>query len=210
MASRRPGTGSIEDAHIQQMHVRVGVIGCGYWGPHLIRTLHHMPGVELVGVAEERQDRLRYVSRSYPAIRPFSDHRQLLQSDLDAVVIATPTRTHFELTSEALLAGKHVLVEKPLASSSARAAELVALAHQRGRVLMVGTGYRPDLARLEFFEPWLRDRIATSAGRFRLDGCSRPSVPGLHFVEALAEHDFGPLCRFVAAAALAAGVERRT
>lgn len=126
------------DAVLERERVRVGVIGCGYWGPHLIRNLHDMPDVELVGVAEARPERLEYVCRSYPAVVPFTDHRRLLESDLDAVVVATPIQTHFELAQEALLADRHVLVEKPLAGSSAEAAELVGLAARRQRVLMVG------------------------------------------------------------------------
>jgi predicted dehydrogenase len=138
MTTQRSSTGNIEDAQIQQLHVRVGVIGCGYWGPHLIRNLHDMLEVELVGVAEQRPERLKYVRRSYPAIRTFSDHHQLLESEVEAVVVATPIHTHFEVARDALLAGKHVLVEKPLASSLAQAVELVELARGCQRVLMVG------------------------------------------------------------------------
>ena len=132
------GGGAPDEGRIQRLWVRVGVIGCGHWGPHLIRNLNDMPEVDLVGVAEERQDRLRYVRRTFPTVSPFSDHRQLLASDVDAVVIATPIQTHFQLVKEALLAGKHVLVEKPLACSPADAAELVDLARRCERVLMVG------------------------------------------------------------------------
>src|SRR5215472_9885774 len=137
---RRPGAGAgtAVEGRIQPLWVRVGVIGCGHWGPHLIRNLNDMPDVDLVGVAEERPERLRYVRRTYPTVSPFSDHRQLLDSDVDAVVIATPIQTHFQLVKEALLAGKHVLVEKPLACSPAGAAELVGLARRCQRVLMVG------------------------------------------------------------------------
>jgi predicted dehydrogenase len=118
--------------------LRAGVVGCGYWGPHLIRNLHEMAEVELVGVADPRPDRLEYVRRTYPAVAVFPDHRELLRSDVQAVVLATPIRTHYRLAREALLAGKHVLVEKPLAASIEEAAELVELARERGLVLMVG------------------------------------------------------------------------
>jgi predicted dehydrogenase len=129
---------SAHGAQAEPGRVRVGVIGCGYWGPHLIRNLHDMAEVDLVGVADERPERLEYVCRSYPTVRPFRDHRRLLESDLDAVVVATPIQTHFALASEALLADRHVLVEKPLAGSAAEAAELVRLAAARHRVLMAG------------------------------------------------------------------------
>ena len=137
---RRPGAGGgiPDDGRIQPLWIRVGVIGCGHWGRHLIRNLNDMPEVDLVGVAEERPERLRYVRRTYPTVSPFCDHRQLLESDVDAVVIATPIQSHFQLVKEALLAGKHVLVEKPLACSPAGAAELVELARGSQRVMMVG------------------------------------------------------------------------
>lgn len=138
MASRRAGVSSVDEERMGATRVRVGVIGCGYWGPHLIRNLHDMPDVQLVGVAEERPERLEYVCRSYPAVRAFADHRRLLDGELDAVVIATPIQTHYELAGEALAAGKHVLVEKPLAGTPAQAAKLILLARQRQRVLMVG------------------------------------------------------------------------
>jgi predicted dehydrogenase len=120
------------------MKLRVGVVGCGYWGPYLVRNLHDMPDIDLVGVADRRPDRLAYVLRTYPAVRPFAEHAELLDADVDAVVLATPIHTHFALAREALLAGKHVLVEKPLATSVAEAAELVRLARERDRTLMVG------------------------------------------------------------------------
>lgn len=137
--SRRPdgGNGS-RGEQIRSLHVKVGVIGCGYWGPHLIRNLFDMVNVDLVVVAEQREERLQFVRRSYPTVRLFGDHRKLLECDIDAVVIATPIQTHFELAREALLAGKDVLVEKPLATTVAEANELVRLAAAEGRILMVG------------------------------------------------------------------------
>ncbi len=123
---------------VRPLRVRVGVIGCGYWGPHLVRNLHDMAEVELVGVAEPRPDRLHYVRRSYPTVQLFSEHRGLLESEVDAIVIATPIRTHYTLAREALSAGKHVLVEKPLAASVSEAQELLQLARERDLVLMVG------------------------------------------------------------------------
>ena len=138
MARREEGGNGSRGEQIRSLHVKVGVVGCGYWGPHLIRNLFDMVDVELEVVAEQRDDRLQYVRRSYPTVRLFADHRKLLECDIDAVVIATPIQTHFELAREALLAGKHVLVEKPLATTVAEANELVRLAAAEGRTLMVG------------------------------------------------------------------------
>jgi predicted dehydrogenase len=118
--------------------VRVGVIGCGYWGPHLVRNLHEMPEAELIGVSDLRPERLDYVGSRYPGVRLLSDHNELLATDVDAVVVASPIHTHHAVARDALLAGKHVLVEKPLATNVMEAADLVTLARSRRRVLMAG------------------------------------------------------------------------
>lgn len=131
-----PNSGAVRRGGEQQ--VGIGVIGCGYWGPHLIRNLCALTDAEVLGVADRRPDRLEYVGHSYPAVHLFSDHQQLLQTDIDAVVIASPIHTHYNLTKDALLAGKHVLVEKPLATSAMEAAELIKLARRHGRLLMAG------------------------------------------------------------------------
>jgi predicted dehydrogenase len=118
--------------------VGVGIIGCGYWGPNLVRNLHEMSEVESLAVADVRHDRLAAVARRYPAVARFADHQRLLASDVEAVVVASPIHTHHRLAREALLAGKHVLVEKPLATSVADAVELIDLARRRHLVLMAG------------------------------------------------------------------------
>jgi len=117
---------------------RVGVIGCGYWGPQLIRNIHDMPNVMLVGVADTRPDRLDFVTRHYPAVNVFSSYAPLLETEVEAVVIATPIHTHHRIAMDALAAGKHILVEKPLAASVAEAVELIDLAKRLNRVVMVG------------------------------------------------------------------------
>ena len=118
--------------------VRVGVIGCGYWGPQIIRNFNEMPGVDLAMVAETRSDRREYVSTHYPNVHVVADYRALLEADIDCVVVATPIHTHYDLARDALLAGKHVLVEKPLSRSVAQALDLTRLAEDQKRVLMVG------------------------------------------------------------------------
>jgi predicted dehydrogenase len=118
--------------------VKVGVIGCGYWGPQLIRNFATLPQATLVGVADRDPERLAYVRTQYPSVRRFKDHRDLLNSDVDAVVIATPIHTHFQIAKEALEAGKHVLVEKPLTDSVEDALELNRIAEEKQRTLMVG------------------------------------------------------------------------
>ncbi len=132
------GASSSDGQHQDPDGLRVGVLGCGYWGPQLIRNFYEMPDAVLIGVAEPRPNRLEYVQRQYPGVALFPDHRDLLKQDLDAVIIATPIETHYELAREAILAGKHVLIEKPLAASVGDAVDLIRLAHARQRTLMTG------------------------------------------------------------------------
>ena len=126
------------NGHMVRDPVRVGVIGCGYWGPQLVRNFSEMPEARLAGVADKSADRLLYVRQRYPGVPVFEDYRALLESDIDAVIIATPIETHFAIAREALRAGKHVLVEKPLALSVAEAATLIGLARVMGTTLMSG------------------------------------------------------------------------
>jgi predicted dehydrogenase len=118
--------------------IKVGVIGCGYWGPQLIRNIHEMADAELVGVADTKPERLEFVRRHYPEVKLFSSHTQLLETDVEAVVVSTPIHTHHMLAKEALTAGKHVMVEKPLAASVSESVELINIAQARNLMVMVG------------------------------------------------------------------------
>jgi predicted dehydrogenase len=121
--------------------VRVGVIGCGYWGPNHIRNFSSLrtTGVEMASAADPDEQRRNHVSELYPWVHVVDDADLVLgDSSIDAVVIATPVATHYSLAERALGAGKHVLVEKPFVTSSVQAERLVSLARQRERVLMVG------------------------------------------------------------------------
>lgn len=117
---------------------RIGLIGYGYWGPNLARNFHALSDTHLVAVADTDAARLDEPARLYRT-RTYTDYRELLADPtLDAIALATPARTHFELGHAALERGRHVLVEKPLAMSSDEARQLIALAEQKQRVLMVG------------------------------------------------------------------------
>jgi predicted dehydrogenase len=119
--------------------VRVGVVGLGYWGPNLVRVLVETPGVELTWISDLDESRFERLSRRYPAARTTTEIDDLLNDpSLDAIALATPVNTHHPLARRCLEAGKHVLVEKPLAPSGAEAEELVALAESQERVLMCG------------------------------------------------------------------------
>jgi predicted dehydrogenase len=119
--------------------VRVGAVGCGYWGPNVIRNLDAVDGCVLGTICDADPQRLAAVAARYPAAARTTCVDEVLDDpDLDAVYLATPVSTHHALTRRALLAGKHVLVEKPLATTVEQAEELAALAATRGRVLLVG------------------------------------------------------------------------
>jgi predicted dehydrogenase len=118
--------------------LRVGVIGAGYWGPNLIRNFAALEGCALGAVCDADPARLAPIGRGHPGVRLEREPRALLEDPaLDALAICTPVHTHHPLARAALAAGKHVLVEKPMAHSLAAARELVELAAAEQRVLMV-------------------------------------------------------------------------
>lgn len=119
--------------------VRVAVVGVGYWGPNLVRNLLEYEGAEVACVCDRDPAALARVARRYPSLRTTTALDLVLGDDaVDAIAIATPVSTHHRLAGDALRAGKHVLVEKPLAASAAEALDLIALARQRELVLMPG------------------------------------------------------------------------
>ncbi|MEA2481111.1 MAG: hypothetical protein QOJ07_3033 [Thermoleophilaceae bacterium] len=119
--------------------VRVGVVGLGYWGPNLVRVLVETPGVELTWISDLDESRTERLARRYPAARTTTNLDDLLDDpELDAIALATPVGSHHPLARRCLEAGKHVLVEKPLAPSGAEAEDLIALAEAQGVVLMCG------------------------------------------------------------------------
>lgn len=116
----------------------IGVIGCGYWGPNLIRNFAENKGAVVRWLCDLDEARLGAVGRRYPLASLTGDHRELLRDpELDAVVIATPVATHFTFAREALEAGKHVLVEKPFTASVREAEALIEMARERSLTLMV-------------------------------------------------------------------------
>ena len=118
--------------------VRIGILGCGYWAPNLIRNFQKMRECEVVAAADLDPGRLDAVRLSYPQIETTVDPAAVLgRADIDAIAVVTPISTHYPLAKSALEGGKHVLVEKPLAETTAQAGELAALADRRERVLMV-------------------------------------------------------------------------
>src|SRR6266487_5077770 len=118
--------------------LRFGVIGWGYWGPKIARNLDSLSHAAVTMVADTDAFRFTNLAVNQPWIQRTTLIEDIFRSDVDAVVIATPVSTHFQLAREALLYGKHVLVEKPLTANVTEAEELVALAQKQQRILMVG------------------------------------------------------------------------
>jgi predicted dehydrogenase len=119
--------------------LRTAVIGYGYWGPNLVRNVIERPELELAALCERDEARAAAFTQRVPGVPVHSDFDEVLaDARIDAVFVATPPRTHHSLVRAALTAGKHVLVEKPLAKTAAEAADLIALAEARGLVLMPG------------------------------------------------------------------------
>lgn len=118
--------------------IKVGVIGYGYWGPNLVRNFMEAPGSTVAAVCDIRSERLSQLRHRYPSLRTITDCRDVFSApDIDAIVIATPVSSHFDLAMTALKAGKHVLVEKPLAANSELGQRLIDEAAKRDLILMV-------------------------------------------------------------------------
>lgn len=119
--------------------VRVGITGCGYWGPNLVRNFHELPNAEIAAVCDSRPERLRPLAKKFPSVKLTTRYQDLVSDpSIDALVIATPISTHYEMAREALRSGKHVLVEKPLALTVREGVSLIQLAERCQRILMVG------------------------------------------------------------------------
>ncbi len=130
--------------------IRVAVVGSGYWGKNLVRNYHQMGNLALI--CDQREETLAELARAYPGVDTCLAFSEVLaRPEIDAVVIATPAETHFHLAREALLAGRHTYVEKPLVLDERQGRELIALAEERGLVLMVGhlLQYHPAFVRLK-------------------------------------------------------------
>ncbi len=118
--------------------ISVGVVGCGYWGPLLVRNFKGLANCTLKAVCDVNAARLSHLRGLYPELEGVTDHERFLNGlDLDAVVIATPVKYHYSLAKASLLAGKHTFIEKPMASSSAECEELIDIAERKGLVLMI-------------------------------------------------------------------------
>ncbi len=118
--------------------LNIGVIGYGYWGPNVARNFHGTAGVNLNAICDLSETRLRLAQNHYPFVKGLKSPQDLIRStDVDAVAIVTPVFFHYELAKEALLAGKHIFIEKPFTSTSAQAQELIEIAAKKNLRIMV-------------------------------------------------------------------------
>jgi predicted dehydrogenase len=174
--------------------IRIGVIGYGYWGPNLVRNFAETPGAEIAAVADLDTSKLALVQRRFPAVKTTTHFHDLLTDpSIDAIAVATPVGTHFELGIAALKAGKHLWLEKPMAETSFQARKLVDEADRRGLVLIVDHTFiytgavrkmaeivkSGDLGRIYYY-----DSIRVNLGLFQRD---------VSVISDLAVHDFSIL-----------------
>ena len=119
--------------------INIGVIGCGYWGPKLVRNFLSLPNCRVKKVSDLKAGRLEFIRKEFPTVETTRDYREILKDkSINAVVIATPVTTHRELAEEAMFLGKHVFVEKPMAYSTEEAEFMVSTAEKLGKKLAVG------------------------------------------------------------------------
>jgi predicted dehydrogenase len=174
--------------------INIGIVGYGYWGPNLVRNFAETPGANVVAVADLDSAKLEQVRRRYPTVKATTDFRDLLSDPgVDAIAIATPVSTHFELGMAVLRAGKHLWLEKPMAESTLQSRKLIDDADHRGLTLIVDHTFiytgavrkmaeivsSGDLGRLYYY-----DSIRVNLGLFQRD---------VSVVSDLAVHDFSIL-----------------
>ncbi len=179
------GNGSRRDG---QRELRFGVVGLGYWGPNLLRVLQEVADVEVAWICDLDEEQLARVGRRYPAAERTTEVDDVLDDpSVDVVVLATPVFTHFDLAHRALSAGKHTFVEKPLAPSSEKAAELARIAKDAGLTLMCGHTfvYSPPVRTVKRLldEKKLGEVFFVSSSRVNL---------GLHQADVSVVWDLGP------------------
>ncbi len=174
--------------------VNIAIIGYGYWGPNLVRNFAETPGATVTAVSDLDANKLALVKRRYPAVKTTNDFRELLNdSSIDAIAVATPVSTHFELGMAVLRAGKHLWIEKPMTESALQARKLIDEAERRGRILIVDhtfiyTGAVRKMAEIvrsgELGRVYYYDSIRVNLGLFQRD---------VSVISDLAVHDFSIL-----------------
>lgn len=158
--------------------IRMGVVGVGYWGPNLTRNIAAFQKTELSYICDTDEQQLRKIASVYPAVKCTTKLEDLLESDIEAVAIATPVRTHYQIAKKFLDAGKHVLIEKPMTSTSKEAEKLLELAKKKNLILMVDHTFnytsavkkiKELISRKELGELMYWDSVRISLGLFQHD-----------------------------------------
>ena len=159
--------------------IRLGIIGAGYWGINYVRVFSELPDATVAIVCDANADRLRLVRERYPQVAVTTAVDEVFsRKGLDAVLVATPATTHYEIGRRCLLAGKHVLVEKPLTTNAADGDELIRVAKEQNRILMVGHTflYNSAVRKLKelvssdnFGKPYYLHATRTNMGPIRQD-----------------------------------------
>ncbi|MFB0562293.1 MAG: Gfo/Idh/MocA family protein [Candidatus Lokiarchaeia archaeon] len=127
--------------------VNVGLIGVGYWGSNLARVLFQLPDSRLHTVCDKNKERLDYIKMSFPLVKTTQNYRSLLEEpEIEATVVATEAQLHYQIAKDSLMAGKHVLVEKPLSLTSEQCRDLIEIAKERKTVLMTGHTFEYNAA----------------------------------------------------------------
>ncbi|HUA38749.1 MAG TPA: Gfo/Idh/MocA family oxidoreductase [Candidatus Sulfopaludibacter sp.] len=132
--------------------IKVGVVGCGYWGPNLVRNFRSLSDCDLKIMCDVSEQRLAHLKSLYPEVEGETDYNHMLNGvGLDAVIIATAVKSHYAMAKASLLSGKHTFIEKPMASSSGECQELVEIARKKGLVLMTGHTflYSPAVSKIK-------------------------------------------------------------
>lgn len=160
--------------------VRVGILGCGYWGPNLIRNFHDLPQAKVVAVCDLDKERLKPLAKKYPGVELTTRYEEILRDQtIEALAIATPISTHYDLATRAIRAGKHVLVEKPICATTQEAEKLTQLARRHHRILMVGHTfeYNPAVIKVKEFlkagqlgRIYYIDSVRVNLGLYQSDG----------------------------------------
>lgn len=178
--------------------VRVGLIGYGYWGPNLARVIYESSDAELVYCADLLDQSLKEIKRKYPKVKTTKNYQDILSdSSVNAVFVVTPTKTHFKIAKESLLAKKHVFVEKPLAYSSQDCQELIKIAKKKNVKLMVGHVFLFNSS-VVYIKNLLQKRVLGKIRHLHFQRRSLgPIRKDVNVLWDLAPHDFSMLLHFI-------------
>jgi len=123
---------------MEEQKLKVGIIGCGYWGPNLIRNFDNVEGADLYYICDVDETKMLSIKANYPKVKTTRNYHEIINdSEVDTIVIALPVLDHYPIAKDGLLANKHVLVEKPMTSNVEEAKELIRIAKEKNKILMV-------------------------------------------------------------------------